>query len=141
MKSDEQLKRDVEEDLKWAEGVPRDAVHVQVDRGCVTLTGEVDWGAQRHTAEMVASRTLGVIGVRNQLEVKRDADPVVIAGQIAAALKRHAQDDAKKIRVDVKDGIVTLCGEVGSLEEKRAARGIACSSPGVQQVVDRLTVA
>ncbi|MGN6230410.1 MAG: BON domain-containing protein [Trinickia sp.] len=136
MKSDAQLKREVEDELKWAEGVPSDAIHVRVDRGCVTLTGEVDWGAQRHTAELVASRTLGVIGVMNQIAVKRDADPVLIAEQIAAALERHALNDAKRLQVDVKDGVVTLRGEVGSQEEKRAIHGVACASFGVREVVD-----
>lgn len=75
MKSNEQLKRDVEEELRCVEGIPSGAVHVQVDRGCVTLTGEVDWGAQRHAAEMAASRTFGVVGVMNRIAVKRDADP------------------------------------------------------------------
>ena len=136
MKSDAQLKREVEDELKWAEGVPSDAIAVRVDRGCVTLTGEVDWGAQRHTAELVASRTLGVIGVMNQIAVKRDADPVLIAEQIAAALERHALNDAKRLQVDVKDGVVTLRGEVGSQEEKRAIHGVACASFGVREVVD-----
>jgi osmotically-inducible protein OsmY len=141
MKSDAQLKQEVEDELKWAEGVPSDAVHVRVDRGCVTLTGEVDWGSQRYTAELVAGRTLGVIGVMNQIAVKRDADPALIAEQIAAALKHHAIDDAKKLQIDVKDGVVTLRGEVSSLEEQRAVHGVACASFGVRQVVDLTTVA
>lgn len=141
MKTDAQLKQEVEDELKWAEGVPSDAIKVRVDRGCVTLTGEVDWGSQRCTAELVASRTLGVIGVMNQIAVKRDADPALIAEQIAVALKHHALDDARKVLIEVKDGIVTLRGEVGSLEEKRAVHGVACASFGVRQVVDLTTVA
>lgn len=140
MKSDKQLKQEVEEELRWAEGIPCDAVHVQVDRGCVALTGEVDWGAQRNTAEMVASRTLGVIGVMNRIAVRRDADPSLIAEQIAVALKAHALDDAQKLQIDVKDGVVTLRGKVSSREEKRVAHGAACACPGVRQVVDQLSV-
>lgn len=90
MKSDAQLKREVEDELKWAEGVPSDAIAVRVDRGCVTLTGEVDWGAQRHTAELVASRTLGVIGVMNQITVQ--AAPSTAArmrARKAALLSKH----------------------------------------------------
>ena len=32
MKSDAQLKREVENEMKWAEGVPSDAIHVRVNR-------------------------------------------------------------------------------------------------------------
>lgn len=140
MKSDAQLKQEVEDELKWAEGVPSGSIHVSVDRGCVTLTGAVDWGMQRYTSELVANRVQGVIGVRNQISVQRDADPTLIAEQIAAALQHHALDDAKKLQIDVKDGVVTLRGEVSSLEEKRAVHGVACASLGVRQVVDLLTI-
>jgi osmotically-inducible protein OsmY len=141
MKSDLQLKQEVEDELKWAEGVPSGAVHVEADRGCVTLTGDVEWGSQRYAAELVAGRITGVIGVMNQIIVKRDADPGFIAEQIAAALKHHALDVARKIRIHVHDGVVTLRGETASPEEKRAVHGVACASFGVRQVVDLMTVA
>ncbi|MGN6668572.1 MAG: BON domain-containing protein [Trinickia sp.] len=141
MKPDAQLKQEVEDELKWAEGVPSGSIHVSVDRGCVTLTGAVDWGTQRYTSELVVNRVQGVLGVRNQITVTRDADPALIAEHIAAALERHALDDAKKLQIDVKDGVVTLRGEVSSLEEKRAVHGVACASVGVREVVDLVTIA
>jgi osmotically-inducible protein OsmY len=127
--------------LSWTEGVPEGAIRVQVERGCVTLTGAVEWGYQRLAAETIASRTRGVIGVMNQITVKHDADPAEISAQIAAAFKRRAMRGAERVHVDVQHGAVTLRGTVDSLAEKRAAHGIAWSTPGVKSVADELTVA
>lgn len=139
--SDEAVAAAIVSALRWTEGIPDDAIGVKVERGCVTLTGAVEWGYQRLAAETIASRTRGVIGVMNEIAVRHDADPAEVSAQIAAALKRRALKGAERVRIDVQHGTVILRGEVDSMAEKRAANGVAWSTPGVKSVIDELTIA
>jgi osmotically-inducible protein OsmY len=138
--SDEDLATAILSALKWQEDFPKDAIQVEVERGCVTLAGEVDWGYQRHAAEMLVSRMRGVMGVSNQITVRADEVTADVGNQISAALARRAQREFAGIAIDVNDGVVTLTGTVSSLAEKRAACGAAWSAKGVQRVVDKLSV-
>lgn len=58
--------------LRQTKGIPPDAICASVEHGCVTLAGEVDEEHQRQAAEIVASHVRGVVGVINQIAVKRD---------------------------------------------------------------------
>jgi osmotically-inducible protein OsmY len=138
--SDEDLATAILSALKWQEDFPKDAIQVEVERGCVTLAGEVDWGYQRHAAEMLVSRMRGVMGVSNQITVRADEVAANVGTQISAALARRAQREFAGIAIQVHDGVVTLTGTVSSLAEKRAACGAAWSAKGVQRVVDKLSV-
>ena len=126
--------------LNATEGVPQNAVDVTVERGCVTLGGTLEWGFQRRAAELAVGRLRGVVGVVNRIAVRSDAQPGEVEAKIAAALRRRARADAKRLDIDVKDGVVTLRGTVASLAEKRAAHGVAWATRGVREVVDLLTV-
>jgi len=137
---DEDLATAILSSLKWQEDFPKDAIQVEVERGCVTLGGEVDWGYQRHAAEMLVSRMRGVLGVSNRITVRADVVAADVGTQISAALARRAQREFAGIAIDVHDGVVTLTGTVSSLAEKRAACGAAWSAKGVQRVVEKLSV-
>ena len=126
--------------LNATEGVPPNAVDVTVERGCVTLAGTLEWGFQRRAAELAVGRLRGVVGVVNRIAVRSDVQPGEVEAKIAAALRRRARADAKRLDIDVKDGVVTLRGTVASLAEKRAAHGVAWATRGVREVVDLLTV-
>ena len=45
--------------LRWQAGLAEKDIRVEVERGCVTLSGEVDWGYQRHAAEKVVGAMRG----------------------------------------------------------------------------------
>jgi osmotically-inducible protein OsmY len=60
--------------------------------------------------------------------------------RIESALKRHAEVDARQIRVDVADAHVVLRGQVRSLAERADAEQAAWSAPGVTKVEDELVV-
>ncbi|WP_042266947.1 BON domain-containing protein [Paraburkholderia heleia] len=126
--------------LRWQAGLAENQVHVEVERGCVTLVGDVDWGYQRNLAEKVVSRMRGVMGVVNRIAV-RNSDAVAHVGEhISAALARRAQREFAGIHVAVDDGVVTLSGKVSSLRDRRAACGAAWATRGVRRVVDELVV-
>ncbi|WP_028218998.1 BON domain-containing protein [Paraburkholderia oxyphila] len=126
--------------LRWQAGLTGDQAHVEVDRGCVTLMGEVDWGYQRNAAEKVVSRMRGVVGVANRLNVRNSEAAFEVAQHISAALARRAQREFAGIHIDESNGVVTLSGTVASLRERRAACGAAWATRGVRAVVDRLSV-
>jgi osmotically-inducible protein OsmY len=138
--TDEELAAAVVSTLKWQEGVPENAIQVLVDRGCVTLSGEVDYGYQRQAAERAVSRMRSVLGLSNQITVRGAEVATDIHAQIDKALARRAQRESARIDVNVHDGVVRLTGTVDSLAEKRAACGVAWAAKGVRWVVDQLSV-
>jgi len=128
--------------LSWDSVVPIDAVQVTVRDGLITLTGEVHWYYQKSSAERDVRGLAGVRGVVNNIEIKPHAKPDNVKKRIEAALKRHAEVEARDIRVTVRDDDeVLLDGKVRNWDEKRAVEKAAWSAPGVKNVKDRLTIA
>jgi osmotically-inducible protein OsmY len=66
-RSDERIKLAVMTTLHWDLAVPRDRVQVSVDRGWVTLTGQLVRAYQKSRAEADALMTPGVAGVTNEI--------------------------------------------------------------------------
>jgi len=126
--------------IGWDAMVPVDAVMVKVQKGWVTLTGNVEWQYQRTAAESAIRRLSGVIGVTNLIEVKPRIKPQNIKAKIMEALKRNAELEADSIRVTVKDDKVTLEGRVKAWFERGIAERAAWSAPGVKSVEDRLSI-
>lgn len=126
--------------LEWSSQVPVDAVMATVERGHVTLTGEVAWSYQRVAAERAVRGLLGVRGMTNQVHVRPSVNAAKIEQGIHDALARHAERDAQQVGVQVQGSKVTLTGSVHSWSERDAACGAAWSSPGVSVVVDELSI-
>jgi osmotically-inducible protein OsmY len=121
--------------------VPRGKIQVEVEKGWVTLTGEVDWGYQVASAEQCIRPLAGVRGLHNKITVTPRVKRQDIATQISAALTRQATREARNIGIEVEGGVVTLSGKVHSMAEHDAAVGVAFSAHGVSHVVDHLQVA
>jgi len=96
---------------------------VQVTNGAAILTGTVDSLAERELAGQVVKAVKGIKAVKNDLTVKpklKRPDGEV-AADIKGVLKQDPWVDAGSIDVDVKDGIATLKGTVGSSIERTSA--------------------
>ncbi|MFZ4649639.1 MAG: BON domain-containing protein [Rubrivivax sp.] len=139
-RNDAEIATAAESALKWHALVPADLVRVQVEKGWVTLTGEVDWEYQRAAALKAVRPITGVMGVTNSLTLKPQVAPADVADRIRNALARHAEREARHIEVMVKGGTVTLKGQVDSWPERAAAEGASWSAPGIARVVNELTV-
>lgn len=126
--------------LQWYVHVPAENLHVEIEKGWITLRGTVQWGFQRRAAENAVSHICGVVGVSNLIRVVPKIVPEAIEGKIESALRRHAEREAHHISINANAGVVTLEGTVDSLAERRAAAGAAWSAPGVSDVVNNLRI-
>ena len=126
--------------MKWNVSVPQ-TVTATVQRGWVTLEGEVDWNFQLHAAERAIRDIQGVRGITNSIRLRARAQPEQVKAQIQKAFHRSAQIDADHVKVAIVDGRVTLTGTVRSWSELNEAEHAARTAPGVREVVNDLHVA
>jgi osmotically-inducible protein OsmY len=126
--------------LAWNSSLPKDALMVKVSRGWVTLSGEVDWNFQRAIAESEVRKLSGVVGVTNGITLKQAVQPADVKQRIIAALKRQAEQQADRIHIDVKDGRVSIQGDVDDWAERQAIERAVWSAPGVHSVDDRVRI-
>jgi osmotically-inducible protein OsmY len=127
--------------LEWSVVVPDNRIQVKVEKGWVTLGGEVEWQYQSKAAERAVRDLLGVVGVTNLVKVKPKISSGLIEKNIQDALARQADREAKHLQILVDGSRVTLRGKVHSWAELRAIQGAAWAAPGVSTVMNELTVA
>lgn len=127
--------------LRWDVLVPSDRVTVKVERGYVTLSGDVEWQYQRNEAEADARKLSGVKAVINDICVRPNIRAENIEARIRAALERNAANEATRVSVDVSGGKVTLTGKVNAWTERETIERAAWSVPGVTEVDDRIGLA
>ncbi len=139
-RSDSEVATAVETALQWHALVPAERIQAKVEKGWVTLKGEVDWEYQRRNAEKAVRNLTGVVGISNALTLKPAVTPAKVADRIRDAMARHAEREAKHIEVMVSGAAVTLRGTVDSWAERNAAFGAAWSAPGVLSVVNEIKV-
>ena len=139
-RSDTEIAEVAESALKWHALVPADQIQVKVEKGWITLKGEVEWDYQRKNAEKAVRNLTGVVGVSNSIALKATITPANVSGRIRNALTRHAEREAKNIEVIVNGSVLTLRGKVDSLAERAAVFGAAWSAPGVSSIVNEITV-
>jgi osmotically-inducible protein OsmY len=123
--------------LKWDVFVP-DVVTATVERGTVTLEGQVTQNFQRDAAERSIRQLTGVVSVRNALTLKPEVSVSQVQHKVQAALHRHANADARNIHVEATGGTVTLTGYASSWQSIEDAASAAWAAPGVTDVVDQV---
>lgn len=139
-RSDTEIALAVEHALSWNTSVPQDRVKVAVEKGWVTLNGDLDWNFQRRAVERMVRPLKGVVGLTDNIQIKMLPIPHNLKERIQDALTRQAMREARRIDVSVVGSVVTLSGHVHSWAERNAAEGATWSAPGVSRVNNQLTV-
>jgi osmotically-inducible protein OsmY len=121
MKSDMQLRQDVEYELDWDAGIDARNIAVTAKNGVVTLAGEVRNFNEKWHAEDIAKRIADVAGVASEIEIKlldeRTDTDIAEAATLAIQLDSRLPSD--RIKVVVKHGWITLEGEAISTTRNR----------------------
>lgn len=139
-RTDEDIAQAAVNSLKWSVLVPADRIKVKVSKGWLTLEGTVDWQFEKIAAEKAVRKLYGVVGITNLVEVKSQASKADIKSEIESALRRSAELDAQRIKVEVDGDKVTLRGTVHSYFEKEESERAAWRAPGVRSVDNRIVV-
>jgi osmotically-inducible protein OsmY len=126
--------------LRWNASIPADKIQVTVDKGWVTLKGEVEWQYQKEEAGRAVRPLWGVKALSNLIVVKPHASPTDLKKKIEAALVRSAEVDASNITVEVQGSKAILKGKVRSWAEKQEAERTAWLAPGITSVDSQIKV-
>jgi osmotically-inducible protein OsmY len=144
MRSDSDIRRDVEDELRWDPNLDAIDIAVSANNGVVTLTGFVHNYSERYQAEADTKRVAGVLGVVNDLEVRlpnidERPDPE-IARDAIARIKDELPYAWERTRVLVKNGWVTLEGEVEWNYQRERAEEAVRRVRGVKWITNSIQV-
>jgi len=144
MKTDLELKNDVEAELAWDPAINAAAIGVAVKDGVVTLTGHLATYGEKFAIERALRRLHGVSAIALELDVKlaphhRRTDSE-IAEAIEHALRWNTHVPADRIRVTVEGGHVTLTGEVEWNHQRLRVETIAHAMIGVAGITNHITL-
>jgi osmotically-inducible protein OsmY len=119
------------------------------DKGVVTLGGHVAAEADKVQAESLAKSIAAGQVVANQIVVTppgAESEAKTVNSDLDAGIAKNLDATLitnrlhKRVKFDVKNGVVTLTGAVNSKSQRRRAQKVASSVPHVKQVVNELQV-
>ncbi len=141
--SDDQVKYKVEERLRTDGRIDWEVIDVEVQRGQVTLYGEVLTEDQKGLASLIASTVPGVTKLANRIIVDRPISTEYRLRKAVWSTLRGVdalRDQTQTLRIRVEGAVVTLSGSVEQPIQKESAVKAAQTVQGVHKVVDAITV-
>jgi osmotically-inducible protein OsmY len=144
MKSDSQIKQDVLAELKWNAEVDDKKIGVTVTNGAVALTGHVPTYRQKNAAKQAVKRVNGVLSLVDNVDVQLESTHRMtdegLAERIANVLKWNVSVPGNPIKAEVKNGLVTVTGEVEwQYQRANILKNIEHVS-GVVNIFDQITL-
>jgi len=145
-RSDEQIARDIREQLAFNKRLDGSDLQVDVSNGHVALSGAVPSYPARTAAEKDARIISGVQSVENGIRVEPPTEQPAVPtdGEIQAAVERllvQAPDvNIRDLSLSVNSGEVVLEGSVDHLWKKLRAGEVAGMAAGVRAIHDHLVV-
>ncbi len=145
MKNNAELKRDIQESIRWVPLLDTAEIAVNADNGIVTLSGTVDSWIKKKVAENTAKYVAGVNAVIDKIVIKLKKDLLKkddedIAREIINVFKKNGQIPSDKILVNVENGWITLEGEVEWSYQREAARAAVINLLDVVGVSNNITI-
>ena len=128
--------------LTWDITVP-DGVEAIARDGNLTLTGAVRSGSERAAAKAAVAGLIGVRNIKDEIEIRRAADPIDVTLRVQEALDRYSlipDDSDVTVDTDPGTGTVTLAGHVRTWAEHDAAVNATWMATGVMDVRDDLYI-
>jgi osmotically-inducible protein OsmY len=141
--TDEQVKYKVEERLRTDGRIDWEVLDVDVQRGQVTLYGEVLTEDQKGLASLIASTVPGVRELANRIIVDRPiSNDYRLRKAVWSTLRGvdALRDQTQTLRVRVYNAVATLSGSVEQPLQEAAAVKTAQSVQGVSKVVNAIKV-
>jgi osmotically-inducible protein OsmY len=143
IKSDSQLRSDVQEELRWDPRVGRIEVGVAARDGVVTLSGEVDSFSRKYSAAKAAERVAGVKAIADELTIKLPSafvrSDTEVAHSVVESL-RWAIDVPDSVKARVENGWVSLEGMVEWQYQRASAERAIRHLTGVKGVSNLITI-
>jgi len=120
-------------------------VSSSVEDGIVTLTGTVDLYQDKLDAANKIKKVANVTGVRNDITVAGETVPDAqleqkLAKKLAYDRVGYSDNAFNYVALGVKDGVVTLTGDVVWDVPKDSALAIVARTPGVKDVINDINV-
>jgi osmotically-inducible protein OsmY len=143
MKSDVQLKADVEQELRWDPSVRAEQIGVSVKGGVVELDGHVDSYFEKWGAERAAMRVSNARAIASEIRVEVPFAETRTDEDIARTVLNHLDWNYSvpdTVKVQVTDGRVTLSGATEWQYQKEEAERTVRSLKGVKLVFSEITV-
>jgi osmotically-inducible protein OsmY len=145
MRSDSDIKRDVEEELKWNPEIDATNIGVSVKDGVVTLSGFAKSYVDKYEAQTTALRVAGVVAVANDIEVRLPTeaerpDPEIARDAIDSMRVQLPAAVVDRIKVIVSDGWLRLEGQVDWNYQRDVAESAVAWIKGVKGISNLITV-
>lgn len=139
-KTDAEVANEALTALKSSYSVPNDKVTVKVEKGSVTLEGELPWNYQREAAKSAIDYLIGVKHVTNNIKIKSETQDAIEKKDVEDAIARSWSVNDSDINVAVSGTTVTLTGTVTSWYQREEAARIAWNTKGIWHVKNELAV-
>jgi len=144
MKTDLQLKKDVNAEHEWDPSINASHIGVAVQDGVVTLSGHLNTFAEKYAAERAVQRVQGVKAIAMELDVKLEPghkrSDSEIAEAVESALLWNALVPTDRVKVKVEKGWVTLKGEFDWEYQRQAAEKAVRPLTGVVGLSNSITL-
>lgn len=143
-KSDTEIKTDVLAELQYEPSVKVTDIGVLVQDGVVTLNGFATNYGEKWNAVRAARRVAGVRAIADDIIIKMVDSQYRSDGDIAMAVANRMDWSTVvptgAVQVSVRDGRVTLEGQVEWWYQKNAAEGALQNLAGVKEVANLITL-
>jgi hyperosmotically inducible protein len=142
------VKADIEKALGRA-GLSSVNVSQDRDKGVITLSGDVQTETDKQRAEDAARSVSNSLVIANQIGVRPSGfeseakkvdsslDTAIEKNLEAILVGKHLDQD---IKYTAKNGVLTLRGEVNSINKRHEIEQLAASVPNVKQVINELQI-